>query len=295
MVSYATVEKQLKDVGCNFRFWGKSELRELCNILLPGETIAMAVNGQYDAGFALLCATDFRVLLIDKKPKYLTLKDIRFDMITELDFSGRMMNSTVRIFTPNKELRFTTTNTARLRKLFTHTQHKVMEIRHHFMMQQFQRQADIANTPPGVLMAQQNMNALLPAGGGQVYQPALPEQSTAAPSQAPPLIATVAQAAAASTPATVAPASAQGVDDQVMQTADFPSDQQRSLYNPSADDTHDEHRRIAAFMGATGLHSIVHNGQVIKEYMTVPFQHRWRKRPYGFSRDSLPSGTQPSM
>jgi hypothetical protein len=86
MVTFATVEQQLKAAGCNFRFWGRSELRELCNILLPGETIAQAVNGQYEAGFALLCATDFRVLLIDKKPKYLTLKDIRFDMITELDF-----------------------------------------------------------------------------------------------------------------------------------------------------------------------------------------------------------------
>jgi hypothetical protein len=160
MVTLATVEEQLKAIGCNFRFWGRAELRELCEILLPGETIAHAVNGQYEGGFALLCATDFRVLLIDKKPKYLTLKDIRFDMITELDFSGRMLNSTVRIYTPNKELRFTTTSNKRLRKLFTSTQHKVMEIRHRFMMQQFQQQHDLKNTPPGIMMAQNYMQPL---------------------------------------------------------------------------------------------------------------------------------------
>lgn len=264
MVTLATVEKQLKDAGCNFRFWGRAEIRELCNILLPGETIAYAVNGQYEAGFALLCATDFRILLIDKKPKYLTLKDIRFDMITELDFSGRLMNSTVHIFTPNKELKFTTTNTTRLRKLFTYSQHKVMEIRHHFMMQQFQNQSAIANTPPGLIMAQQHMNEPLPAGNAAATQQALPEQSAE--------------------PATVQL-------DQIAQPA-AQAIEQHSLYNPNAEDTSDEHRRLAAFMGATGLQSIVHNGQVIKEYMTVPFHARWRKRPYGFTRESLPGSTQ---
>lgn len=241
MVTLATVEEQLKAVGCNFRFWGRSELKELCEILLPGETIAQAVNGQYEAGFAMLCATDFRVLLIDKKPKYLTLKDIRFDMITELDFSARMLNSTIRIYTPNKELRFTTTNSRRLRKLFTHTQHKVMEIRHHFMLQQFQQQHELKNTPPGIIMAQ--MRQQLPEGS---YQ-ALPGPQPVAQSQ---------------------------------------------LYNPESTDPTEEHKRLAAAMGAAGLRSIVHNGQVIKEYMAIPFQQRWRKRPYGFSRDALPTQTQ---
>jgi Bacterial PH domain len=260
MVTYATVEQQLKAAGCNFRFWGRSELRELCNILLPGETIAQAVNGQYDAGFALLCATDFRVLLIDKKPKYLTLKDIRYDMITELDFSGRMLNSNVKIYTPNKELRFTTTNTTRLRKLYTHTQHKVMEIRHHFMMQQFQQQQLAANTPPGVLMAQQHMNEPLPAGNIPGYQQVLPAQAA-------------------------------GMSGPGAQVAGAPADPP-SLYNPATEAEAEEHKRLAAFMGATGLQSIVHNGQVIKAYMTVPFQQRWRKRPYGFSRDALPPNAQ---
>jgi hypothetical protein len=250
MVTLATVEQQLKAVGCNFRFWGRSELRELCDILLPGETIAQAVNGQYEAGFALLVATDFRVLLIDKKPKYLTLKDIRFDMITELDFSSRMVNSTIRIYTPNKELRFTTTNSARLRKLFTYTQHKVMEIRHRFMMQQFQQQHDMQNTPPGVAMAymsQQNLQAPPP-----MQQPAL---------QSPP---------------------------------PMPQINQTGLYNPQPMEPSEEHKKLAAALGASGLQSIVHNGKVVKEYMTVPFQQRWRKRPYGFSRDALPApGQQP--
>ncbi len=245
MVTLATVDEQLKKIGCNFRFWGRAELRELCEILLPGETIAQAVNGQYDGGFALLVATDFRVLLIDKKPKYLTLKDIRFDMITELDFSGRMMNSTIRIYTPNKELRFTTPSGARLRKLFTYTQHKVMEIRHHFMMNQFQQQHDAKNTPVGIAMA----------NASDRYEQALPAQVAETPDIAP------IQQAHTENP---------------------------GFYNPEPTPHHtDEQRRLAVAMGAAGLKSIVHNGQVIKEYMTVPFSQRWRKRPYGYTRESV--------
>ncbi len=230
MVTYSVVEEQLKAIGCNFRYWGRSELKELSQVLLPGEQIAQCVNGSYEAGFAMLCATDFRVLLIDKKPKYLTLKDIRFDMITELDFSNRLLDSTIRIYTPNKELRFTTPSAKRLRKLFAHTQQKVMEIRHHFMIQQFQQLHDIRNTPPGLAMSptfqQQQVQGAYAAG--QLHDPVT---------------------------ATIAPS--------------------------------EEHSRLASAMGAAGLRSIVHNGQIVKEYMTIPFTQRWRKRPYGYSKESI--------
>lgn len=156
MVTLAVIDEQLKAVGCHTRAWGRAEVRELCDILLPGETIAAAVNGQYEGGFGMLVATDFRVLLVDKKPKYLTLKDVRFDMITELDIAARLMDSTVKIYTPNREIKFTSFNSGRLRKLFKHTQHKVMEIRNHYMMGQYQQQHIAKNTPPGVMLAMES-------------------------------------------------------------------------------------------------------------------------------------------
>lgn len=243
MVKLDVIEAQLKKAGCNFRMWGRSEVKELCQVLLPGETICQAINGQYEAGFAMLVATDFRILLIDKKPKYLTLKDIRFDMITELDFSNRLLNSTVLIYTPNRELKFTAWNSARLRKLFTHTQHKVMEIRHHFMMQQFQQQQLAKNTPPGLAMAQMRY--------GENYDGHLVvDQST---EQAPHLY-------------------------QPQPTPSYDASSTSGVHNSS-----EEQRKLAIAMGAAGLRSIVHNGKVIKDYMAVPFTQRWRKRPYGFT------------
>lgn len=140
MVSLSHIEDQLKGIGCNFRFWGRPEIRELANILVPGEEIAQIVNGQYEGGFAMLAVTNHRLLLIDKKPLFLTVEDIRFDMIAEIDYSARLLNSTVRIITANRTMVFTSWSTARLRILLNYTQQRVMDLRQHYMMQQFQQQ-----------------------------------------------------------------------------------------------------------------------------------------------------------
>lgn len=129
MVELHHVETQLKDIGCNFRFFGRPEVRELAKILQPSEVIAHAVNGYYEGGFALLVVTDQRLLLIDRKPMFLTIEDIRFDMIAEIDFNHRLLNATARIFSMNKSLVFTTWNHERLRVLIDHLQHRVMQFR----------------------------------------------------------------------------------------------------------------------------------------------------------------------
>lgn len=139
MISLSQVEDQLRRVGCNFRFWGRPEIRELCNILMEGETIAQAVNGRYENGFAMLVATDHRLLLIDKKPMFLTLEDIRFDMIAEIDFSAQLLDSTVKIITPNRTLVFTSWNQGRMRTALNYTQQRVSEIRQHYLQRQFQQ------------------------------------------------------------------------------------------------------------------------------------------------------------
>jgi hypothetical protein len=140
MISMHQVEEQLKRVGCDFKFWGRSEIRELSNVLMEEETIAQAVNGTYEGGFAMLVVTNYRVLLIDRKPMLLTIEDVRYDMMSEVDFHNRLMGATVRIFTPMRNMVFTSWSNARLRKSVNYIQQRVMEIRHHGMAQQLQPQ-----------------------------------------------------------------------------------------------------------------------------------------------------------
>ncbi len=123
MVSAQSVTAQLKRIGFSEHSWGRAEIRELPNIILPDEQIFECVNGTYEGGFALLVATDVRVLLIDKKPfNYLTVEDLRFDMINEIDYNHRAFGASVDITTGNRELKFRSYNQPRLRKLINHVQ-----------------------------------------------------------------------------------------------------------------------------------------------------------------------------
>jgi len=123
MVSEQSVKDQLDKIGFKHTGWGRTEARELHKILLPDEQIYEMVNGFYEGGFAIIVATDIRVLLVDKKPlNYLTVEDLRFDMINEMDYSHRVIGANISIATGNKTLKFTSLNQPRLRKLIGHVQ-----------------------------------------------------------------------------------------------------------------------------------------------------------------------------
>lgn len=131
MVSAKSIERQLQRLGFNHRGWGRTEVQELQNIILPDEEIYECVNGLYEGGFALLLATDVRVLLVDKKPlNYLTVEDLRFDMINEIDYNHRLVGAYITIVTSgSKNLRFTSINQQRLRQLIGHVQRCMAEVK----------------------------------------------------------------------------------------------------------------------------------------------------------------------
>jgi hypothetical protein len=128
MVTMESVEKQLKKIDFNPHAWGRTEVKELPHIMLDHEEITEVVNGIYDGGFALLVATNVRLLLIDKKPlNFLTVEDMRFDMINELDYSHRLIGARINISAGNKSLSFTSFNQQRLRKAIGHVQRCMAE------------------------------------------------------------------------------------------------------------------------------------------------------------------------
>jgi hypothetical protein len=130
MVSTKSVEDQLKKVGFNGRGRNRPETEELASILLADEEIFECVNGWYEGGYSLLCATNVRVLLIDKKPLgYLNVEDVRFDTINQIDYSHRMSSAHISISTGIRTLTFKSYNQPRLRKLIGHVQHRMAEIK----------------------------------------------------------------------------------------------------------------------------------------------------------------------
>jgi hypothetical protein len=97
---------------------------------MDDEKIIVLACGRYFGSFALLVATDQRLLLIDKRLLFMTVEDTRYDMISEIDYNSQVYSATVTVFTMNKTHKFTSIKYKRqLRELTNYVQRRVMEIR----------------------------------------------------------------------------------------------------------------------------------------------------------------------
>lgn len=216
MISKSAVEEQLKRIGFSFRFWGRSEVNELGKILLEDEIIAECVNGEYTNGFALLVATNHRVLVVDKKPMlYLTVEDLRFDMITEFNLSHRVLNATINIYTANKTLTFTSWNQQRLRRLLEYTQQRVLEMRQQaHMAQQFQAAAAAQYAQLHAANYYSYGQAQQPVGYAPNLMEQQPQQRAMTPEQHFSASSAAAQASAVQPAPQAAPAAESGIENQ---------------------------------------------------------------------------------
>ncbi len=129
MVGHDEIERQLKEINALPKFFGKPEIRELSNIMFEGEVIRHLVVGRYGGGWATLCATDRRILLVDKKPFYLTLEDIRYDMVSDVQYDHRLLDASLRLGTVHKTISFLSYSHTKLRALTYYAQTQVMHVR----------------------------------------------------------------------------------------------------------------------------------------------------------------------
>lgn len=129
MVSTEVVRRQIKNLAVSMPFWYNPELRELPRIMREGEIIQLMVFGRYEGGTALLCATNYRILLVDKKPMFLTVEDIRYDMVAEVDYAHYFLGATMHVRSFSKDFKFKSFRQLELRKFTSHVQNKVMEQR----------------------------------------------------------------------------------------------------------------------------------------------------------------------
>jgi hypothetical protein len=117
MITKKEILRQFRQLRVKPSRWAKAEIDELANILVPGECLTHVVFGWYDNGFALLCCTENRVLLIDKKPFFLKLEDLRYDKISEVRFLNRLLDSSVILSYAGMKLEFKSWNQSALRRL----------------------------------------------------------------------------------------------------------------------------------------------------------------------------------
>jgi len=130
MVHPSVIEARLGELGFRASRWFRAEILELQHILMNDEKIIALACGRYFGSFALLVATDQRLLLIDKRVFFMTIEDSRYDMISEIDFNMQVYAANLTIYTMNKTHKFTSVKYKRqLRELTTYVQRRVWEFR----------------------------------------------------------------------------------------------------------------------------------------------------------------------
>ncbi len=129
MVDPKVIKAQLDAINSDLPFWVRPEVRELPRVIVEGEVIKYVVSGRYEGGFALLCATDQRMLIIDKKPFFLAVEDMRYDMVSEINYSHRLMDAILHANSFSKEIWFNSYRKQHLREATSYLQQRISEIR----------------------------------------------------------------------------------------------------------------------------------------------------------------------
>lgn len=110
-------------------FFTRMEVAELPKLLLPGEQIWGVISGFYTAGSAVLCATSMRVLLVDKKLIRLNIEDVRYESISEVDFSRQLFIASTHLHFAGRSLQFRSIYRRELRQIIQYIQSKMFEVR----------------------------------------------------------------------------------------------------------------------------------------------------------------------
>ncbi len=132
MVHPSVIEARLGKIRFKSSRWFQAEISELQHILMDHEKIIALACGRYFGSFALLVATDQRLLLIDKRVFFMNYEDTRYDMISEIDFNWQFYSATLTVFTVNKTHKFTSWKyKSQLRDITNYVQNRVAQLRNH--------------------------------------------------------------------------------------------------------------------------------------------------------------------
>lgn len=132
MVAQRSLKSQLSRLRLHFWFFGRSEINELRKILEPSEVIRHCARGYYDGGSGILVATNKRLMLIDKRPFYLNLEEMKYELIRDVRFDQKFLQATLMIRTNAKNLMFRSVSDARLRQMQQFVSDEISLAKKHF-------------------------------------------------------------------------------------------------------------------------------------------------------------------
>lgn len=132
MVARSSLKSQLARLNLHFWLFGRAEIKELHKILEPSEVVRHCAHGYYHGGSGLLVATNKRLILIDKRPLYLNLEEMKYELIHDIGFEQRFLQATLRIKYDAKSLIFRSASDARLKEIQQYVSEEISLSKRHF-------------------------------------------------------------------------------------------------------------------------------------------------------------------
>ena len=93
------VRDELRSLGMSRYGLVHAEVGHLAGLLHPDEHLGGVVYGHYDQGFAILAATDRRIIFVDAKPLFVTKDELTYYVVSGLSFGRTGIRATVTLHT----------------------------------------------------------------------------------------------------------------------------------------------------------------------------------------------------
>jgi hypothetical protein len=99
MPTLEEIQQQIAAIEGGSRFVPRKEVKELPNVLGPGERVEQLTPGFYNGGLGLLVATNRRLIFIDKGMLYgLRVEDFHYERINSIQYKTGLLLGEITIF-----------------------------------------------------------------------------------------------------------------------------------------------------------------------------------------------------
>ncbi len=107
---YDRVTQELRDLGVSKVALKRMESRYLPNIIHSDEHLGGVVYGHHEDGYAMLVATDRRIIFLDKKPLFVNEDEITYNVVSGISYGHAGFGTTVKLHTRIKDYTIRTYN-----------------------------------------------------------------------------------------------------------------------------------------------------------------------------------------
>jgi hypothetical protein len=119
MIGFNEVQARLMGLNNHFRFIGIAELKQLARALEPGEQIIDCLKGWHRGAVSVLCATEKRLIIVDKNTTKDAVREIDYVTIDEFHHIDKGWSSTLRMKNGAKGHEFVSWHIKRLKQIHT--------------------------------------------------------------------------------------------------------------------------------------------------------------------------------